>query len=116
MKFTNLLLDAAADTASAAGGSGSSGTLFMVLYIVVIVAAMYFLLIRPQKKKQKKEEAMRNNVQVGDEIITIGGIYGRVMSIKDDSMVIESLGDHSKQRIAKWALQQNLTIHDDVAK
>lgn len=116
MKFTNLLLDAAADTSSVAEGSGKGGTLFMILYIVVIVAVMYFLLIRPQKKKQKKEEAMRNNVQVGDEIITIGGIYGRVMSIKDDSMVIESLGDRSKQRIAKWALQQNLTIHDDVAK
>lgn len=114
MNFLNLLLAKAADTSSQTGGKG--GTLFMVIYIVVIIAVFYFVLIRPQRKKQKKEEAMRNNIQVGDEIITIGGIYGRVMSIKDDSLVIESLGDHSKQRIAKWAIQQNLTIHDDVAK
>ncbi len=117
MNFVNLLLDTAsttANTSSAAANGGAGGTWFMVIYIVVIVAAMYFLLIRPQRKKQKKEEAMRNNIQVGDEIITIGGIYGRIMSIKEDSMVIESLGDHSKQRIAKWAIQQNLTIHDDV--
>lgn len=117
MNFFNLLLDgssAVANTSSTAAKGGAGGTVFMVVYIVVIVAAMYFLLIRPQKKKQKKEEALRNNIQVGDEIITIGGIYGRVMSIKEDSLVIESLGDHSKQRIAKWAIQQNLTIHDDV--
>lgn len=116
MNFLNLFLADTANTASKAAGAGTGGTAFMIIYIVVIVAVFYFVLIRPQRKKQKKEEAMRNNVQVGDEIITIGGIYGRVMSIKDDSLVIESLGDHSKQRIAKWALQQNLTIHDDVAK
>lgn len=116
MNFLNLFLADAANTASKAAGAGAGGTAFMIIYIVVIIAVFYFVLIRPQRKKQKKEEAMRNNVQVGDEIITIGGIYGRVMSIKDDSLVIESLGDHSKQRIAKWALQQNLTIHDDVAK
>lgn len=117
MNFLNLFLADAAGTASkAANGGGTGSTLFMVLYIVVIIAVFYFVLIRPQRKKQKKEEAMRNNIQVGDEILTIGGIYGRVMSIKDDSLVIESMGDHSKQRIAKWAIQQNMTIHDDVAK
>lgn len=111
MNYFNLLLDTPAGQGAQKGSS-----LFMIIYIVVILAVMYFLLIRPQKKKQKKEEAMRNNIQVGDEILTIGGIYGRVMSVKEDSMIIESLGDHSKQRIAKWAIQQNLTIHDDVAK
>ncbi len=117
MNFLNLFLADAAGTASkATNGGGTGSTLFMVLYIVVIIAVFYFVLIRPQRKKQKKEEAMRNNIQVGDEILTIGGIYGRVMSIKDDSLVIESMGDHSKQRIAKWAIQQNMTIHDDVAK
>ena len=114
MNFLNLFLAKAADAPANAGGTG--GTLFMVLYIVVIIAVFYFVLIRPQRKKQKKEEAMRNNIQVGDEIVTIGGINGRVMSIKDDSIVIESLADHSKQRIEKWAIQQNKTIHDDVAK
>lgn len=110
MEFTKILLSAAEQTPANSAGW------IMPVYLVGIIALMYFLLIRPQKKKQKKEEAMRNNIQVGDEIITIGGIYGRVMSLKDDSIVIESLGDHSKQRIAKWAIQQNLTIHDDTAK
>ena len=56
---------------------------------------------------------MRDNLQVGDEIITIGGIHGRVISLKEDSMVIESKADRSKLTIARWALQTNLTVHDD---
>ena len=47
---------------------------------------------------------------------TIGGIYGRVISLKEDSMVIESKSDHGKLTIARWALQQNLTVHDDTPK
>ena len=70
----------------------------------------------PSRKKQKEEQKMRENLQVGDEILTIGGIYGRVISLKEDSMVIESKADRSKLTIARWALQQNLTVHDDVAK
>ena len=68
------------------------------------------------KKKQKKEEQMRNNVQVGDEIITIGGIYGRIVAIKDDSFIIESGPDRTKMKIARWAMQQNLTVHDEDVK
>lgn len=115
MSLAKLLLTASG-TSSVAQAGGKGGTLFMVLYIVVIVGAMYFLLIRPQKKKQKKEKALRENIQIGDEIITIGGFYGRVMSVKDDTVVIESMADHSKQRILKSAISENLTIHDDVAK
>ena len=94
----------------------SGNALAMIIYIVVIFAFMYFILIRPQKKKQKKEEQMRNNVQVGDEIITIGGIYGRIVAIKDDSFIIESGPDRTKMKIARWAMQQNLTVHDEDVK
>ncbi len=87
--------------------------LFLIGYIAVIGLAMYFIMIRPQRKKQKKEEQMRNNIQMGDDILTIGGIHGKVVSIKDDSLVIESPVDHSKIKIAKWAIQANLTIHDN---
>ena len=73
-------------------------------------------MIRPQRKKQKEEKQMRENLQVGDEIVTIGGIYGRVISLKEDTIVIESKSDHSKITIARWALQSNLTVHDDVSK
>jgi preprotein translocase subunit YajC len=79
-----------------------------------IFGAMYLFLIRPQKKKQKEEKKMRENLQVGDEIVTIGGIYGRVISLKEDTIVIESLSDHSKITIARWAMQTNNTVHDDV--
>ena len=57
---------------------------------------------------------MRENLQVGDEILTIRGIYGRVISLKEDSIVVESKSDHSKLTIARWAMQQNLTVHDDM--
>lgn len=87
--------------------------LLLVGYIAVIGLAMYFIMIRPQRKKQKKEEQMRNSIQMGDDILTIGGIHGKVVSIKDDSLVIESPVDHSKIKIAKWAIQSNLTIHDN---
>ena len=108
MNFNMLTLEAA--QANAAGGLGGIG---MIIYLVVIFGAMYFFLIRPQRKKQKEEKKMRENLQVGDEIVTIGGIYGRVVSLKEDTMVIESISDHSKITLARWALQSNLTVHDD---
>ena len=97
----------AAETAAKQGGAQS--ILVMVLYLAVIFGAMYFLLIRPQRKKQKEEKKMRDNLQVGDEIVTIG----RVISLKEDTLVIESASDHSKLTVARWALQTNLTVHDD---
>ena len=118
-------VDTASEVVSGAGAGSSSsvappsptGSIWvMVAYVAILGLAMYFLLIRPNKKKKKQEQALRDGLQVGDEIITIGGFYGRIMSIKDDSIVIESLGDRSKQRIAKWAIQQNLTIHDEAPK
>lgn len=102
-------------TADATAAGGVSGWLWIVWFIVII-AVMYFVMIRPQKKKQKEEQKMRDSLQVGDEIVTIGGIYGKVVSLKDDSIVIESAADHSKIKLARWALSQNLTVHDDAAK
>lgn len=93
--------------------NNGGGLITMILIYAVIFGAMWFFLIRPQKKKQKEEKKMRENLQVGDEVVTIGGIYGRVISLKEDTMVIESISDHSKITVARWALQQNLTVHDD---
>jgi preprotein translocase subunit YajC len=109
MNFTLLQL---ADTATKP--TGIKGLLPMIAIYAVLFGALYFFMIRPQKKKQKEEQKMRSNLQVGDEIVTIGGIYGRVISLKEDTIVIESLSDHSKLTIARWALQTNLTVHDDV--
>ena len=113
MNFDFIALEKAADNMQ---GGGLGGTLMMVGWLVVMFAVMYFVIIRPQRKKTKEEKEMRENLQVGDEIVTIGGIYGRVISLKEDTIVIESKSDHSKITIAKWALQTNLTVHDDVSK
>ena len=100
----------AAEPQANPAGSG----LALLIPLAITFALMYFIMIRPQRKKEKEEKKMRENLQVGDEIVTIGGIYGRVVSLKEDSFVIESKSDHSKITIAKWALQTNLTVHDDV--
>ena len=102
-------------TATATSGSAGGG-LLMIGYFVIIIGIMYFVIIRPQSKKKKEEKQMRENLQVGDDIVTIGGIYGKVISLKEDTIVIESKSDHSKITIARWALQQNLTVHDDAPK
>ena len=111
--FDSVLLTLEKTTNKTSGSSGSGLGLMLVFY-AVIIGGMYLILIRPQKKKQKAEKKMRENLQVGDEIVTIGGIYGRVISLKEDTIVIESMSDHSKLTIARWALQSNLTVHDDV--
>ncbi len=106
-----------ANQASTQGNQGGAlGLLVTFLPFVLIIAVMYFLMIRPQKKKEKEEKKMRENLQIGDELLTIGGIYGRVISLKEDSIVIESKSDHSKLTIARWAIQQNLTVHEDTAE
>ena len=103
---------------SAAGSATECGTVMDSIIsfapIVVVLIVFYFMLIRPQQKKDKEDRAMRENLEVGDEIVTIGGIYGRVISLKEETIVIESQSDHSKLTIARWALQTNLTVHDDV--
>lgn len=86
-----------------------------ILILVLMFVVMYFLLIRPQKKKEKKAEEMRSNVQVGDEVITIGGIIGRVVIVKDDYLVIETGSDRSKVRIKKWSIQSNESLEDAVS-
>ena len=113
MNFNFLTL---ADKAASTANKGSSSSMIvMILVYVIIFGALYFFMIRPQKKKQKEEKKMRENLQVGDEVITIGGIHGRVVSLKEDTMVIESQVDRSKMTVARWALQQNLTVHDEPA-
>lgn len=86
--------------------------LVQILPFALIIVVFYFILIRPQKKKEKQTQAMRNAVQVGDEVTTVGGIVGIVVSIKEDTIVIETGSDRSKVRIKRWAIQTNDTVHD----
>lgn len=86
-----------------------------ILMLVVLFVLMYFLMIRPQKKKQQEEQKLRDNVRVGDQITTIGGIVGRVVTVREDSLVIETGADRNKMTVKKWALQTNDTVHEDNA-
>lgn len=72
--------------ATGAPGGGMMGTLLM---FVIIIAIMYFMMIRPQRKQQKKIEAFRNGLQVGQEVVTSGGIYGKIKSIENGIVMLE---------------------------
>ena len=82
----------------------SSQMITTILIYVVVLGGMYLMMVRPQQKKKKQEEALRKSVQIGDEITTIGGIVGKIVSVREDSdtLVIESGSD--KVRIKKWAI------------
>lgn len=89
--------------------SSSSSSLMMIIPMILIFALMYFMMIRPQKKQQKIEQEMRNSLKIGDEITTIGGIMGRIVTVKDDSLIIETGADRNKMKITRWAVQANNT-------
>lgn len=102
--------------AQAAGQADTGSLLFSLLPLVLIVALFYLFIMRPQKKQEKADQQMRDNLEIGDEVITNGGIVGIVFQIKDDTVVIETGGDRSKIRIKKWAIAKNETVHDDDLK
>lgn len=92
-------------TAEAGQENSPLSTVVMVVYFAVIIGAMYFFFIRPSSKKKKQEEQMRNSLEIGDELITIGGITGRVVSIKEDgSFILETGPDRTRMHFQKWAL------------
>ena len=82
------------------------GDFGMLIMLGGLFVAMYFFMIRPQKKQEKEQNAMRNNLAVGDEITTIGGIIGKIVSIKEETCVIETTHDRTKIRILKTAVSR----------
>lgn len=97
-----------AQSGASGQGTTASSTSYIIL-MVVLVAVMYFLMIRPQKKREKQEQEMRNSLEIGDEIVTIGGIVGRVVTIRENDLVIETGADRNKMRIERWAVNTNRT-------
>ena len=87
-------------------GSGLTGTVIM---LVAMFALLYFVMIRPENKRKKEAEQMRSNLKVGDDITTIGGITGKVVTVKDDRFVIETGADQVRIEFTKWALSSNDT-------
>ncbi len=76
-----------------------------ILMLVAMVAVFYFLMYRPQKKQEKEVAQMRDSLAVGDEITTIGGIIGEVVSIKDDTLVLETTKNGTRIRILRSAVK-----------
>ena len=83
-------------------GTESRVSLFFTLALMVVL--LYFMIYRPQKKQEKKDAAMRNSLEIGDQVTTIGGVIGRVVAIKDDTFVLETGSDRVKIRFTKTAI------------
>ena len=101
--------------ATAAGATAGGSQYSMIIMMVGMFALMYFMMIRPQKKRQKKEQEMRNAVDIGDEITTIGGICGKVVSVKENNLVIETGADRPRMLITRWSVQQNNSAMERLA-
>ena len=104
------LLEAAADNS----GPNTMQGVGTIIMLVAMVAIFYFFLYRPQKKQDKAQNEMRNSLTVGDEITTIGGIIGKIVSIKDETVLIETSNERNKIRILRTAVR-NVDVHAEDA-
>ncbi len=101
-----LCMTGCASTGDAAGSDGSAAgsSYSMIIMFVVLIVVFYFFLIRPENKKKKKLQEMRDSLAVGDSVTTIGGIMGKIVSIKDDTITFETGEDRVRIQVAKWAV------------
>ena len=107
---------AAADAAAEmSGGQMLIATLLQLSPILIMVLLMYFLMIRPEKKRKKKEKAMLDALKRGDRICTIGGIYGTIMDIKDDTITLAVGRDNMSMVVTRWAIRsvEDVTIENE---
>ena len=87
-----------------------------IIMIVALFAIMYFMMIRPENKRKKKAQEMRDGLKKGDTITTIGGIIGKVVSVNNDTFVIETGEDRVRVEFAKFAVSTNNTAEKEAAK
>ena len=98
------------------GGEGAGQIIMTIVMVVGIGVFFYFFMIRPQKKQEKEINEMRNSLSVGDEITTIGGIIGKVISIREETVVIETSHDRTKIRLLKSAISKVDVKAEDAQK
>ena len=101
-------------TEAAAAGGTTVNAITTIVMLIALFAVFYFFMYRPQKKQEKETNNMRNNLQVGDEITTIGGIIGKIVSIKDETVLIETSNERNKIRILRTAVR-NVDVHAEDA-
>ena len=92
--------------------TGTAGMSSSIIMLVAMLAIFYFMLIRPENKRKKEAEQMRSSVKTGDKIVTIGGITGTVVNVKDNRIVIETGADQVRIEMMKWSLSTNDTAEE----
>lgn len=102
--------------AATADPSTFATTISPLIMIGVMFLFMWLFIYRPQKKQQQKETEMRNSLEIGDEVTTIGGVIGRVIAIKDDTFVMETGSDRTKIRFRRAAIQSIEKLNMDSAQ
>lgn len=112
--LTSISAFAAGSTTSSSGSN--TGTIGYLIFMVLLFVIMYMVLIRPQKKKDKEAKAMQRSLQIGDEIVTIGGIVGIVVQVNEDTIVVETTGNKNKIRLKNWAVQENITMTENAKR
>ena len=102
-------------TANAAAGAGAGSMISTIVMMVAMVAIFYFLLIRPQRKKDKQVKDMLSALKVGDRICTIGGLYGTIAALKDDTVTLTMGSLQNTIVIARWAIRsvENVALEND---
>ena len=102
---TAIAEEAAVATEELPAGAGIISLIGTMFPLIIMFALMYFMMIRPEKKRKKKEKAMLDALKRGDRICTIGGIYGTIMDIKDDTITLAVGRDNMSMVITRWAVR-----------
>jgi len=91
-----------------APGAAPANPIMTFLPMILIIVVFYFFMIRPQMKKQKEITAFRNSLQKGDKVVTTGGIYGKILELKDNYVLLQ-VDDNVKIRVDKAALVKDMS-------
>ena len=107
--------EAVGTTEAAQQQQGALGLGGMLIPLILMIVVMYFLMIRPESKRKKKAEEMRNNLSLGDEITTIGGMTGKIVQVTEDTVTFETGEDRVRIQTKKWAIQTTAKLEAEEA-
>ena len=102
----------AGDAADNAANKQQGSMMTFVVPFIIMIVLFYFMLIRPQKKREQEMKDLQSSIQVGDEVVTNGGIVGMVVRTGEDTVVIETGGERNKIRIKSWAIAENVSAKE----
>ena len=85
-------------------------SMYSIIMLVAVFAIMYFIMIRPENKRKKAAEEMRSNVALGDEIVTIGGMTGKIVQVTEETVTFETGEDRVRIQIKKWAIDRKSVV------